>query len=339
MRKIRTAVVGLNMGLQHAYAYDKAERADLRWVVDLDENRAAQVAEELGCGYATDWTKIVDDVDAVSICTPHHLHAPQSLQAIAAGKHVLLEKPIANTLEDCWKIIHAAEDKGVTFMMAYIVRFLPAVQRLKEAIDREEFGRAFNANCWIEGYMPPAPGSWFSRKEQLGGGVLFSHGCHYIDLLIWLLGNTVNVASLGTQLGTEWMEGEGTAHSVMKFESGALGYLETSWGMKYAYRPDLLHVHTKDALLMLDASVSKLDVMDASGRRTLIAPVEGETAGFNTQGEIEHFLDCIETGRTPDTDGYAAMKSHQAIWAMYEEQNRVQNYPGNSSLGSEVSGG
>ncbi|WJH33477.1 Gfo/Idh/MocA family oxidoreductase [Paenibacillus sp. CC-CFT747] len=206
MNKIRTAVVGLNMGLQHAYAYAASEKADLRWVVDLDEEKAARVAEELHCGYTTDWTKILDDVDAVSLATPHHLHASQSLQAIAAGKHVLLEKPLANTEAECLEIIKAAEEKGTVFMMAYIVRFLPAVKRLKELLDSGEFGRPINANCWIEAYLPPMPGTWFSRKDQLGGGVMFSHGCHYIDLLIWLLGNPVDVAFMGTRAGTEWME-------------------------------------------------------------------------------------------------------------------------------------
>lgn len=154
-------------------------------------------------------------------------------------------------------------------MMAYIIRFRPVIQRLKDAIANEEFGQPINANCWIEAYLPPMPGSWFSRKETLGGGVLFSHGCHYIDLLMWLLGEPIKVASLGTSKGTEWMEGEGTAHSLMKFASGALGYLETSWGMKYSSRPDLLHIHTTDALLILDINASKLDVIDANGRRTL----------------------------------------------------------------------
>src|SRR5690625_6565241 len=120
MSRIRTAVVGLNLGHKHANAYHRAERADLRWVVDLDEEKAAKVAEELGCGYTTDWTSILDDVDAVSLCTPHHLHAPQALEAIAAGKHVLLEKPLANTEEDCFNVIQAAENKGVTLMLAYI---------------------------------------------------------------------------------------------------------------------------------------------------------------------------------------------------------------------------
>ncbi|GIP33298.1 Gfo/Idh/MocA family protein [Paenibacillus sp. J2TS4] len=322
MAKIRTAVVGLNMGLQHAYAYHAAEQAELKWVVDLDEEKAARIAKELGCSYTTDWTSIIDDIDAISLCTPHHLHAAQSLKAIAAGKHVLLEKPLATTEEDSLRIIRAAEEQHVVFMMAYIVRYLPIIRRLKEIVENKEFGEVFSAQCWIEGFLPPAPGSWFSRKATLGGGVLFSHGCHYVDLLIWLLGDCIRSAFVGTNKGTEWMEGEGTAHSIMKFESGAIAHLVTSWGMKYKEPPALLHLHTPDALIVLSAGMTSIEVVDANGKRTVFGPAAQlpENQGTNALYQVRHFLDCIVHGKTPETDGRDSLKSHQAIWNMYSSE-------------------
>ena len=317
MSKIRTAVVGLNMGLAHAHAYRLSDKSDLRWVVDLDEAKAAKVAEQLGCRYTTDWKEVLDDVDAISFATPHHLHAPMALEAIAAGKHVLMEKPLANTEEDCLKLIRAAEEKGVTLMVAYIVRYRPEVRRLKEAIDNEEYGKPFNAHCWIEAYLPPMPGSWFSRKETLGGGVLFSHGCHYIDILLWLFGRPVEVAGLGTRLGTEWMEGEGTHHALLKFESGALAHLVTSWGIKYKSTPALLHVHTPEACFVLS---NKLEVITADGRKTLCEPREPADQNDTALAECEHFLDCIAKGERPLTDGYEALKSLRVIWSLYAHQ-------------------
>lgn len=318
--KVRTAVVGLNMGLQHAYAYAKSERADLRWVVDLDAEKAAKVAEELGCSWTTDWTTIIDDIDAVSLCTPHHLHAPQSLQAIAAGKHVLLEKPLANTEEDCLKTIEAAKEKGVTFMMAYIVRFLPAIIKLKEILDSGQYGKPFSVNLWIQAYLQPMPNTWFSRKAQLGGGVMFSHGCHYVDLLLWLFGKTKAITSLGTRVGTEWMEGEGTSHGLMQFENGVVAHLETSWGMKYKSMPSFLQIHTTEGLIVLEAGMNKIEVINAEGRQTIFGPVPALTKeeGTNAFYECEHFLECIQNGITPETDGVEAMRSLRAIWAMYE---------------------
>lgn len=318
MKRIRTAVVGLNMGLAHAYAYGMSERSDLRYVVDLDAEKAAKVAEELGCNYTTDWKSILDEVDAISFATPHHLHYPMAMEAIAAGKHVLMEKPLANTEEECLNLIQAAEGRGVTLMLAYIVRFRPALQRLKEAIDNEEYGKPFNAHCWIEGYLNPAPGTWFSRKDTLGGGVLFSHGCHYIDLLQWLLGKPVEVAGLGTTLGTEWMEGEGTHHSIVKFESGALGHLVTSWGMKYKSKQPLMHIHTPEACYIVNRE--KLEVITEEGRKVLYEPAEPPARNSRALAECDHFLECIQTGQRPLTDGHEGMKSHRIIWKLYEHK-------------------
>lgn len=312
MSKIRTAVIGLNMGYAHAYAYSVAEKSDLRYVVDLDEKKAAETAKELGCNYTSDWKSILDEVDAISIATPHHLHYPMAMEAISRNKHVLIEKPLANTEEECLQLIEAAKQKGVTLMVAYVVRFRPEVQRLKEAIDREEYGKPFNAHCWIEGYIPPAPGSWFSSKEQLGGGVLFSHGCHYIDILQWLLGKPVEVAGLSTSAGTEWMEGDGTHHSLMKFESGALAHLVTSWGTKYKKRPALLHVHTPEACFIVDNN--KLEVITEEGTKTLYEPSTPPKPHSRIVAQCEYFLNCIETGERPSIDGHEAMKSHRIIW-------------------------
>lgn len=306
------------MGLQHAYAFRASERSELRWVVDLDEEKAAKVAQELGCQYTRDWLSVLDDVDAVSLCTPHHLHAEQSIRALQAGKHVLLEKPLANTEEDCLRVIKAAEEHNAVLMMAYVIRFLPIIRKLKEIIANEKFGKPINASCWIEAYLPPMPGSWLSRKETLGGGVLFSHGCHYIDLLVWLLGKPEKVSTMGTRLGTEWLEGEGTAHSTILFESGALGYLETSWAMRFAEKPAFMQIHTPNALISINRNLTTLEAVTEEGRQTIMTVQDDPTPGAFVSYEIEHFLECIETGRTPETDGHDAMKSLRVIWDMYK---------------------
>lgn len=323
MSKIRTAVVGLNMGLAHAHAYHLSDQSDLRWVVDLDEAKAAEIARELDCKFTTDWKQVLDDVDAISFATPHHLHAPMAMEAMRAGKHVLIEKPLANTEEDCIHLIKASEEQGVTLMVALIVRFRPHILRLKEAIETEEYGKPINANCWIGGYLKPAPDSWMSKKETLGGGVLFSHGCHYIDLLLSLLGKPVRATGLGTRLGTEWLEGEGTHHSVIQFESGALANLTSTWGVKYKEAPAWLHVHTTEACFLI--SREKLEVVSAEGRKILYEPagqVDPKTAAL---AEVEHFLECIQSGRRPITDGYEALKSHRLIWSIYSQEGIAVN--------------
>lgn len=319
MGAIRTAVVGLNLGMGHVRAFKALEQADLRWGVDLDEEKAAKAAEEYGCNYTTDWTSILDDVDAVSICTPHHLHFPQTLQAIRAGKHVLLEKPFANTEAECLELIEAADAHNVKLMLAYVVRYMPHMRRLKEALDSGRYGVPFSAQCWVEAYLQPRPDSWLSKKDKLGGGVLFSHGCHYVDALMWLLGTPKQVTAMGTRAGTEWMESEGTSHALMQFESGALSHIVTSWGMKYRDTPAKYQIHTPTAAFIVKGE--QVDVITEEGRHTLYDPSETKQPNIFLP-EIEHFLDCIATGRKPETDGRDSLKSLRAIWRMYEEQER-----------------
>lgn len=327
MSKIRTAVVGLNMGLAHAHAYHLAEKADLRWVVDLDEEKAAEVAKELGCDYTTDWTKIIDDVDAVSLCTPHHLHASQSLAAINAGKHVLLEKPLANSEEDCLSVIRAADDRQVTLMLAYVVRYLPAVRKLKEALDSGVYGKPISAQGWVQAYLQPAPGTWFASKEKLGGGCLFSHGCHYVDILLYLFGEPNKVAHFGNNIGTDWMEGEGTSHGLIEFENGVIAGLNTSWGMKYAKSPARFQIQLTEGFLELDNSMWTVTAKSKDGEQILYERPQdyARGPGANVWFEIEHFLDSITNGTRPETDGREILKSHRTIWAMYNSKGTPVN--------------
>jgi predicted dehydrogenase len=316
MANVKVAVVGLGIGMQHCHGLQLVDNCELTYVVDLNEEKAKEVAEHFGCKYATTMSEVLGQVDAVCICTPHHLHGPQSLEAIRAGKHVLLEKPLANTKEECLAVTQAAEERGVTLMLAYVVRFSPTIERLKEMIETEEYGKPFHADCYVPSYLPPMPGSWFSKKEQLGGGTLFSHGCHYIDILQWMMGKPVEVAELGTRNGTEWMEGEGSSHSVMKFESGALGHLFISWGMKYKNFPFRFQFHTPSACITVDNSLNKIEVVTEDGTKTVFENPTPKGPGLAVAWELKHFVECIRNNVRPSVDGYEGLLSHQIIWDM-----------------------
>lgn len=320
MGKIRIAVVGLRLGLTHVHAYHHhSDKCELRYVVDLDEELARRTAEEFNCKYATDWKQVIDEVDAISFATPHHMHYPMGMEAIAAGKHVLMEKPLANTDEQCLDLIRASEEKGVTLMLAYLNRFRPVVLRLKEAIANKEFGEPISANYWVENYLTPRPAdSWFSRKETLGGGVLFSHGCHHIDVLQFVLGNPVEVAGLSTRKGTEWMEGDGTHHALVKFENGAVAHLIASWGLKYRATPARLHLHTTEGCFVM--TKEKLEVITEEGRLTLYEQ-DGPTIQNHVAFlEVDHFLSCVQSGARPAVDGYEGIKSLRIIRAIESHQ-------------------
>ncbi len=315
--KVRTAVVGLRMGLAHAKAYAAVDNAELTHVVDLDAELAEQVAGELGCAHTTDWESILDEVDAISFATPHHLHHSQALKAIRAGKHVLMEKPLANSEAECQELISAAQEHDVRLMIAYVVRYLPAIRQLKALLDSGEYGTPISIQGWVRAHLEPRPpDSWFSRRATLGGGVLFSHGCHYIDILLYLFGDPTQVAHVGTRNGTEWLEGEGTSHAILRFPNGVIGSLMSSWGIVAPRSPARYQIHTTTGVLQLNNDMWTIEWTTPDGE-TEVLHSRPEDARPNVQYEVEHFLASIESGQSPETDGVEALRSHRAIWDMY----------------------
>lgn len=229
-----------------------------------------------------------------------------------------MQANVAGSEEDCISIINAADRNGVTLMMAYVVRYLPAIRKLKEAVDSGKYGKPISAQAWVQGFLEPMPGTWFASKEKLGGGVLFSQGCHYIDILLYLLGEPASVAQFGTRVGTEWMEGEGTSHGIIQFKSGALAHLVSSWGMKYTNPSAFCQIHLTEGMLQLSRDLWSVEAVTDKGTTTLFerSPELELSIDTNVAFEIEHFLQCIESGARPETDGNEALRSHRTIWAM-----------------------
>ena len=320
---LRLGIVGSGgMGSSHAHGTNlAAPRCSLAWVADVDGDRARQLAGEVGCRALTDWTAGLDDVDAVTICTPHHLHAPQTLAALRAGKHVMIEKPMAMNEAECREMIRVADEVDRRLMVAYTMRYRPAPARLKELLVEGSYGPPFKISAWTQGFLDHSDriGHWAARRDQLGGGVLFSHGCHYIDLIQWYLDALpINVAMVGTRRGTDWLEGEGTAHAVLEFPDGVLASYDCSWGMRHTVLNGI-HIHCPEALLV--SNYTTIEVVRGREREEIFPPPgPGETPpGWATLGEINHFLDCIERGETPLTDGREGLKSLQTIWRLYEQ--------------------
>ena len=150
---LRLGIVGSGgMGSSHAHGTNlAAPRCSLAWVADVDGDRARQLAGEVGCHALTDWTAGLDDVDAVTICTPHHLHAPQTVAALRAGKHVMVEKPMAMNEAECREMIRVADEVDRRLMVAYTMRFRPAPARLKELLVEGSYGPPFKVSAWTPG--------------------------------------------------------------------------------------------------------------------------------------------------------------------------------------------
>lgn len=168
-------------------------------------------------------------VDVVCICTPSGMHANMAVEAMAAGKHVIIEKPIALTIEDADRVIEAAHKYGVKASVAFQKRFNPAVVQTKLALDKGNFGKMMHANTTVRWYRDQ---SYYNQDQWRGtasmdGGALMNQCIHNIDLLRWMMGPVKRIIGF-TATRRHQIEMEDIGVSILEFESGALGVMEGS---------------------------------------------------------------------------------------------------------------
>ena len=236
----------------------------------------------------------------------------------------------ARTTTGSMHLIEACEEEGVTLMCAYPVPFWNDIVKLKELVDSGEFGKIIQMSIWTEQLTRREEELHWSETGRLGGGQFFSHGCHYVDLLLRFLGNPVQGSHFGSHVGTPWLMREGTSVAIFKFESGALGYHGATWGARGTKMGYDYQIITEKGTFDLDLATgeirfySKLDLHDPavehkSNHYVVLYKREGARSK-QTNRETSHFVDCINNGKRPVTDGRSALQSLRIIWKMYEAE-------------------
>jgi len=193
---IRLGVVGLrNIGKGHVKRALALKGVEVVAVADADPDRLAAVKAEFGLKYAyTSASELFADrdVDGVVLAVPNHLHAPLAIEALEAGKHVLVEKPIARWTSEAQQMIDARDKTGKILMVGMNQRFSPKTYALRKAIADGAFGHIYLCKTFWNRRRPGDGlwnrGDWFLSKEQSGGGPLLDIGIHKLDLLLFLLG-------------------------------------------------------------------------------------------------------------------------------------------------------
>ncbi|MEA2550592.1 MAG: hypothetical protein QOE25_361 [Actinomycetota bacterium] len=241
----------------------------------------------------TDWAALAadPDIDAAIVATPNYLHAPQAIALLEAGTHVLVEKPMAVSVQECDAMIAAAERGGARLMVAHCWRFHPDVQAMHARITSGELGRVVKTR----GYGVHAgwgPSGWFTERRFAGGGALVDMGVHAIDTARYLLGDPVPervCATLGTNFGTYDVDDDGIL--LITWGDGTNSIVESGWW----------HPH-KEGL------EAETEVYGTKGYARIF-PREEPSADYEhcTQpmysAQMAEFLDAIDQGRQPRPDG------------------------------------
>ena len=331
--KIRVGIVGAGgIAKHHAWGYQKHPQAEIVAVCDSMKDRADAFAKEMSIPEVySDYKKLMkrDDIDAISICLPNFLHGPVALAALNSGKHVLVEKPLANTVKDGEKMVAASKKNKKYLMVAFHNRFRSDTQVLKKAIEGGALGNIYYAKtAYLRRVGIPAWGKWFCTKSQSGGGPLIDIGVHVLDLTLFLMGfpkpKSVS-ASAYQEFGPRglgfWgnpckIDVEDLGAGFIKFTNGASLFLECSW-----------------ALNMERDSESFVKLYGTEGGATLEPPMiysnknnqltdtklhfSPQPSGEPYLLEVSHFVDCILQKKTPISTGEQGLVSLKILDAMY----------------------
>jgi UDP-N-acetyl-2-amino-2-deoxyglucuronate dehydrogenase len=329
------AIVGCgHIAKKHAEAIERIERANLVAVCDKVPQAMNEYVKKYGAKPYENLTDMLSDpsIDVVSICTPSGLHAPIATEAAKAKKHVIVEKPIALTLEDADLIINTCKENNVKLAVVHPNRFRPVVQELKRLMDEGRFGKLSHANATVrwnrnQAYYDQAP--WRGTKA-LDGGVLMNQAIHNIDLLIWLMGDVEEVYSMSaTRLRN--IEAEDVSTGVVRFKNGALGVVEAATTIYPKNLEESLSIFGETGTAIIGGTTATqfnhLAIQSLNDEETdaIIEKVKAnplEKSGH--QCIIEDMIQAIQEDREPIVNGEDGKRALQLVLAFYESAEKKQ---------------
>jgi myo-inositol 2-dehydrogenase / D-chiro-inositol 1-dehydrogenase len=316
----------------HAEALGACSQADIRAVASPTPGNASACARRHRIPqHFTDYHHLLDlpDVDMVVVGVPNHLHCQIALDAAAAGKHVVMEKPLCLNLAEADRMIAACARAKVKLMYAEELCFAPKYVRLKALLDDGALGRPTLIKQSEKHSGPHAAHFWDVARS--GGGVTMDMGCHAIEFFRWMLGRPP-VRSVYAQMSTlvhgDKTRGDDNSILLLEFADGTIGLAEESWtklggmddraevhGSKGVAYADLLHGNAVEAFSSTGYGYS---VEKAGSTVGWSFPVYEEAWNYGFHAEMAHFVDCVQNDRTPLVTGEDGKVVLEVIFAAYE---------------------
>jgi predicted dehydrogenase len=322
MSLLRVALVGCGIISEiHIRAYQHhADRAKIVVCCDIDESKARDRAALVGDARATtNLAEVLADpnIDAIEVCTPHHLHTDIVVAAAKAGKHIMCQKPLAKTLEECDIMIEAAREAGVTLFYGETNYTLPAVQKAKQAIAEGRIGQLVGLQVtyghWQGGeYLSTA---WRYDPRISGGGQLLDGGIHYIAMMLAVGGPITNVNCYTARFRPE-LGGEDTAVLNARFAGGQLGSLFSTQAAGVWFPNSPFVAFGTEGILTIGGSHGALALHrpdQTDGPEVLIK--DAPHPFFAMTGS---FLDCVCDGKPNISPGEVGRESLRVVLAAYQ---------------------
>ncbi|MDA3850449.1 MAG: Gfo/Idh/MocA family oxidoreductase [Spirochaetaceae bacterium] len=331
---MKFALVGCGrISKKHIDAIKELKDAELIALCDTDINKAESQAQYAGnipfYSSYDEMLKAHEDIEIVNILTPSGYHAANVIDIVKKyKKYIVVEKPMALRLQDADEMIRICDENAVRLFVVKQNRYNLPVQKLRQAVEKQEFGRMVMGTvrvrwCRPQAYYDQDPwrGTW-----ELDGGVLTNQASHHIDLLEWMLGEPMSVMAKTCTFLAD-IETEDTGAAIIKFRSGAIGIVEATT----ATRPkdlegSLTVMGEKGTVVIGGFAVNKMetwnfiDVSEEENARVLkdYAETPPNVYGFGHQRYLEHVIDCIKNNKKALVDGLEGRKSIELINAIYE---------------------
>lgn len=337
MTKVKIGIIGLGVvARSHVNAWKTVMRSatdvEVTALCDLDVQKLSATARELGIRRRNLYTDYHDllanaDVNAVTILLPSFLHSEAAIAAARQEKHILVEKPLAATLGEADAMIEAANDHGVTLMVAMNRRYAFLFQQVKEVLDAGALGGIFCARGHHMSAFSPKSPYWTSPSRRVirdcAGGTLMELGFHTIDLLRWLVGDVKTVYAQTSREGLQgYLEGEDTSLVSLTFTNGALGAIVQTAGphTEPGCMPRIW-IHGTNGALECDHATFKQFNQQYDETLTMRVPREHAWDDAWVE-ELRHFVECVHSGEPPISSGVDVRKTLEIVEAAYQSVER-----------------
>jgi len=316
--------------VRHIPEYVNNKDAELAAFYDMNTERAKKLAGLYGGRVCESYQEMLADpaIDAVSVCTANNVHAAITIAALRAGKHVLCEKPMATTLEECEAMVSAAKETGKILMIGHNQRLTKAHAKAKRLLNEGIIGDVITFRTTF-GHGGPESWSidsgknvWFFDKQKATMGAMADLGIHKTDLIQFLTGQkvvetTARVVTLNKRDSNGELIGvDDNAICIYRMSGGALGTMTASWTYYGAEDNSTILYGTKGIMRIYDDPSYSIKVVTSEGETILYDIDKIQTNDKQTSsGVIDQFMDCLVNGRMPEISGEEALSAMRAVFA------------------------